>query len=740
MLSRSTMDNGIARALGLKELPRLTLCALALLTSARCGLFGGIQAAGAALFAAGMCAGWHCGAMLLGCALGCATLGGMDGAWPVFACLSVWLTLCVAGSVELAPYPSRNGCARAMRRICITARGGSGDAARMALAAGAAGISNMVMTLTLAGMNHSGLIYCALSTLMGFGLTPVFAIGLGGFEAPDSWKPPAQALLLGICAAGMLGLEVGAVSPCAMTAAAALTALARRDGASSRCRSGVQGLLTGGLMGICIWSAGGGGIQAVGYALAGGALGALDGVPGAIACGGVLVATAAADGLLLNGWYAQTAAQAMSAFGGAMPVLAAGLNAIAGMAAGAVLGARLNGSGDARAARARLERCLAQERARIDASVARLTADISELMAVPRSPRGAAGADAPTELPGRDARRVELMRRINHLAADAASRRRAALERQRVDAALSREVMARLAGYGLECTGACVTADEPRRAYVEVSARALPQTTPESIERALTYVTGARFEYESGGADGMLSFRQCGALAVYGAVRRSACGRAECGDSALLTRLSDGRYLAGLSDGMGRDAPAARESHAALAAVERLLDCGIAAGQALAAVNELLMLCADEEMYATLDIALIDPANGRADMYKLGAMPSVLLSGGRASALGAYAPPFGILERVRAARWTVRLHAGDRLILLSDGVCDFSDDAQIRALTAAARALADVPPGEAAEGLMERMLRRYGAGDDAALVLVSMAQHDTRWRGALFRRRRTRAH
>ena len=86
------------------------------------------------------------------------------------------------------------------------------------------------------------------------------------------------------------------------------------------------------------------------------------------------------------------------------------------------------------------------------------------------------------------------------------------------------------------------------------------------------------------------------------------------------------------------------------------------------------------------------------------------------------------------------LHAGDRLALLSDGVCDFSVEAQTRALAASARTLASVPPGDAAEMLLGRMRRRFGSTDDAAVVLIDVARRDTAWHGALFGRKFSAAH
>ncbi len=704
MSNRSTLKlSEAARGLCARPAARMALQALAMFACARCGLFGGMQAAGAALFAAGMCAGWHCGAMLAGCALGCASLGGVEAVWPVFACLSVWLTLCVLGSVELAPYPSRSPLARGMRRACLAARGEGDDVARVALAAGAAGLANLLMTLALAGGGCAGAIGCAVCALLGFGLAPVFAAGLDGLDVPAQWRAGARALLAGACAAGLKGLEWGALAPDAIAGAWALAALVGRARGGTRLRAGLRGLCTGGLLGACLWAAGCDWSAALGYPLAGGLLGGLGGAPG-----------------LAAGWAALALTGALGqAPEGHMPALMEGLSALIGIACGAAL--RPDSSEAAVQARALMQRCLAWERARIDSAAARLVTDVSELVAD-------GGANC--------AESAEVLRRMGRLAEAAAQRRRAGLARLRVDADASKRVAARLAGYGVECAGVCVTADAPRRAYIELPEWARLGEAPESVERALTYVTGVRFEFEANARDGMLVLRQCGALAVRGAVRRSACGREECGDYALLKRLSDGRYLAGLSDGMGRGRLAARESYAALAAVERLLDCGIAPGPALDAVNDLLRLSGGAEMYATLDIALVDPATGGAQLFKLGALPSVLLGGGRVRLLGAYAPPLGILDRVRAARRSVKLRAGDRLMLLSDGVCDFSNDAQLRALAGAVRAQASSAPGAAAEAAMAHMRRRFGATDDAAVVLLDAVRRDAAWQGAL--RGRTR--
>ena len=176
-----------------------------------------------------------------------------------------------------------------------------------------------------------------------------------------------------------------------------------------------------------------------------------------------------------------------------------------------------------------------------------------------------------------------------------------------------------------------------------------------------------------------------------------------------------------MSDGKGRGDAAARESCAALAVVNRLLGDGVRPESALEIANTILQLRGDDEMYATLDVMLIDPESGRADSYKLGAAPSVLVSGGRARMITGSALPCGILADVSAAHRLARLRDGDRLIMLTDGVCDFSDDDQRQSLMSLSCALLSDSPDSAAERLIARMRAKYSLKDDAAVVVIDIS-------------------
>ena len=67
---------------------------------------------------------------------------------------------------------------------------------------------------------------------------------------------------------------------------------------------------------------------------------------------------------------------------------------------------------------------------------------------------------------------------------------------------------------------------------------------------------------------------------------------------------------------------------------------------ALECVNQLLMLKCQEDMYATLDVLLLDLSTCRARFLKQGAPPSYILRKGRVYTIHAETLPVGILVNI----------------------------------------------------------------------------------------------
>lgn len=151
-----------------------------------------------------------------------------------------------------------------------------------------------------------------------------------------------------------------------------------------------------------------------------------------------------------------------------------------------------------------------------------------------------------------------------------------------------------------------------------------------------------------------------------------------CGDKALSCHLPGGGRAVILSDGMGKGHVAATESNRAAGMLRRRLKRGMAVDQAVKEVNEYLMGCeqTEREMFATVDLLILDEHRGTALFYKLGAAPSYIIkkepAGGRTCLKKVEGPalPVGILPAIKLSHSSARLAAGDIIVMMSDGIFD----------------------------------------------------------------------
>jgi len=166
-------------------------------------------------------------------------------------------------------------------------------------------------------------------------------------------------------------------------------------------------------------------------------------------------------------------------------------------------------------------------------------------------------------------------------------------------------------------------------------------------------------------------FEQAPALTLeVGASLRSCSGEEVAGDSYVSRLLAGGRHVLALSDGMGSGVNARQESYAALALMVESLRAGYTRAQALDVVNALMLMCTGREMYATMDLCVIDLHTGETAFEKLGACPSYVVRDGEVRAIGADTLPVGVLPDVESSSLRMTLRPDDVVILLTDGVTD----------------------------------------------------------------------
>ncbi len=155
---------------------------------------------------------------------------------------------------------------------------------------------------------------------------------------------------------------------------------------------------------------------------------------------------------------------------------------------------------------------------------------------------------------------------------------------------------------------------------------------------------------------------------------------APCGDSHLRCMLDDERMLVLICDGMGSGEAARRESAVAVRLLGRFLRAGADCRLAIETVNALLLNRSGDDMFATVDMLILDLSSGEARLVKLAACPTLILRNGEVRRVEGGRLPLGILERVQPGGLHTRLMAGDVLLMATDGVMDAAGEAALEEL------------------------------------------------------------
>lgn len=249
---------------------------------------------------------------------------------------------------------------------------------------------------------------------------------------------------------------------------------------------------------------------------------------------------------------------------------------------------------------------------------------------------------------------------------------------------------------------------------------------PEEAKRAATRLTaelGLPIRAPSlpeDGVSGELCFFQAPRYtATVGFVSRAKDPSQPSGDSHLAAGLPGGRVLMMLSDGMGTGLSAARESRAAVRLIRRFLAAEVEYALAFDSVNQLLILLGGEDMFATVDLCVLDLNACTAAFSKLGGCDSYLIRKGELRRVEGGRLPMGILEGVKPAGANLRLQPGDTLIMMTDGLFDASREGERDWLEQTALQLAGEPPQALCEELTRLALNRQGQARDDITVMAA---------------------
>ncbi|WP_223596363.1 stage II sporulation protein E [Neobacillus bataviensis] len=226
-----------------------------------------------------------------------------------------------------------------------------------------------------------------------------------------------------------------------------------------------------------------------------------------------------------------------------------------------------------------------------------------------------------------------------------------------------------------------------------------------------------------------VTFRSSKAYTVETGVAHAAKdGGLVSGDSYSTIELGFGKYAIAISDGMGNGERAHYESKETLQLLQKILQSGIDEKVAIKSINSILSLRTTDEIFSTLDLAMIDLKNAAAKFLKIGSTPSFIKRGNKIIKIQASNLPIGILQEFEVDVVSEQLKAGDLLIMMSDGVFEGPKHVENYDLWMKRKLheLETEDPQEIADLIMEEVIRsRAGVIADDMTVTVAKIKHNT---------------
>ncbi|CAM4376322.1 stage II sporulation protein E [Bacillus manliponensis] len=204
-----------------------------------------------------------------------------------------------------------------------------------------------------------------------------------------------------------------------------------------------------------------------------------------------------------------------------------------------------------------------------------------------------------------------------------------------------------------------------------------------------------------------------------------------CGDSHSLMELSVGKHALAISDGMGNGGRAHIESKETVKLLQKILQSGIDEEIAIKSINSILSLRTTEEMFTTLDLAMVDLRDASAKFLKIGAIPSFVKRGNNVIKIEASNLPMGIIEDFDVDVVGEQLKEGDILIMMSDGIFEGPRHVENHELwmKRKIKELETEDPQEIADIIMEDVIRSSDnyINDDMTIVVAKVRKNMPKW-------------
>ena len=204
------------------------------------------------------------------------------------------------------------------------------------------------------------------------------------------------------------------------------------------------------------------------------------------------------------------------------------------------------------------------------------------------------------------------------------------------------------------------------------------------------------------------------------------------GDCYSTIEIGTGKIALALSDGMGNGPKAYNESNETLTLLKKILQSGIDEEVAIKSINSILSLRSTDDVYATLDLSIIDLQDAKVKFLKIGSTPSFIKRGDKVLKIEASNLPIGIVRDFEMEIVHSQLKAEDLLIMMTDGIYEGPRNVENIELWLRRKILEleTEEPQEVADLIMEEVIRGMGGKipDDMTILVAKVKHNNPKWK------------
>lgn len=203
------------------------------------------------------------------------------------------------------------------------------------------------------------------------------------------------------------------------------------------------------------------------------------------------------------------------------------------------------------------------------------------------------------------------------------------------------------------------------------------------------------------------------------------------GDSYRIFPLHSGLMAIMLSDGMGTNDLAKRESDRLIQMMQECLTHNMDPETAMHTMHYVLSLKNDSDMYATIDFALVDLQLGDLWCWKAGSMTTYVLRGSELFKIESKSAPIGFLPDFSVDTEMISLLSEDIIVMISDGLFASHENWAIQEQYFLQLIRQGMKKGVSIQvvlyDVMAQFKERYPINDDCTVMLFSLQHVTTPW-------------